>query len=555
MRNDGQCKKLDQKWGIVMVRRIIGTRVAFGVAIVLAFAACTPEPPVEVVAPAPEPAPVETPVAVVAEPAALTDGLVTFLVGDAFHQNGTPEWYPLDIGDPVPAQSTVRVDDNSYVDIQFGTFAAIRLEPRTTVTISQLSIKPGERRATIELVAGTVLNNVEQLTGTDRYRVRTASTVAGVRGTAFGVTATEDGRTVVGVRTGRVSVAPRVVSEIEDLADDIADDDELVGLVESIVRSFDEGVILIDEQQVVVEEPVAGEHEQQVAAVAEAVRTLVLEPAQLPEQRQAAREDVRRLGEQAIAARPTPAPIESVTQEVREQLQRIEDLRVLPDPPAPRARPDAPAREAHEAPVVESARLSVRVQPDTATVYADAVAIGGVRFSGVYPIGAVVTIEAYAEGFEPFIEEVTIGEPGLTELQVAMVALPEPEPVVEPVAAAAVPDAEPEPARYRVNVRTTPANAGILLDGRPVGRGSFAGEYEAGTRLSFDASLAGYEPAQRVVTVEERPVDVSIVLSRVQRAITVNATPAGAEILLGGRRVGTGTYTGSHAVGDSLRFE
>lgn len=91
-------------------------------------------------------------------------GLVTSLVGQASVRESGADCSLLQIGDDISTGVAVRVDSDSYVDIQLGTLGTVRLDGNTTV--------------------------------------------AGVRGTDFNVTAEPSGHTLVGVSSG--SVAPHV---------------------------------------------------------------------------------------------------------------------------------------------------------------------------------------------------------------------------------------------------------------------------------------------------------------------------------------------------------
>ena len=525
------------------------------------------EPPGEADHPA-EASVSEVPVGLVdeAQPAAIEEGIVTFVVGDAFMRDAPADWIPLDIGDPVPARSTVRVAQESYVDIQLGSLAAVRVEAGTTVTIDHLSLGSTDRRATVDVAVGSVLSRVDRLTGNDRYRVRSATTVAGVRGTDFGVTVTDEMRTLVGVQTGSVSVTPRWIDDLQTMTDG-ADDVDLVEAVTAVVRSLEREYVAASGEQAIVDEVVHDAVQDRVGLVAAAARTLVAAP---PAEQESALKELRRLSETVYETGQEAVRIDPLTPAVRERIRRVDDLQILPAPPV--SAPDATVSQ-REALEEMHAHVRVSVTPDDAALYAGDVSIGRSRFAGVYPVGMALLVEAYADGYEPYFEEIVLSDPGVRVVSIAMEALPDaeepeqPGPAVSSVAEEDPDDPElpdaPEPApveptpppEYTVLVQAEPPNAVISINGQQVGRGRYSGRYEPGTRLAVNVSLSDYDSQTQTVTVPERDVDLAFTLVRAQRTITIEVSPPEAEVRLAGMTVGVGRHAGAYQIGEQLEFE
>lgn len=501
-----------------------------------------------------------------AQPAAIEEGIVTFVVGDAFMRDAPADWIPLDIGDPVPARSTVRVAQESYVDIQLGSLAAVRVEAGTTVTIDHLSLESTDRRATIDVAVGTVLSRVDRLTGNDRYRVRSATTVAGVRGTDFGVTVTDEMRTLVGVQTGSVSVTPRWIDDLQTMTEG-ADNVDLVEAVTDVVRSLEREYVAASGEQAIVDEVVHDAVQDRVGLVAAAARILVAAP---PAEQESALNELRRLSEAVYETGQEAVRIDPLTPAVRERIRRVDDLQILPAPPV--SAPDATVSQ-REALEEMHAHVRVSVTPDDAALYAGDVFIGRSRFAGVYPVGTTLLLEAYADGYEPYFEEIVLSDSGIRVVSIAMAALPDaeesqqPGPAISSVeeedpddpelpGASAPAPVEPTPTpEYTVLIQTEPPNAVISINGRQVGRGRYSGRYEPGTRLAVNVSLSDYDSETQTVTVPERDVDLAFTLVRAQRTITIEVSPQEAEVRLAGMTVGVGRHTGAYQIGERLEFE
>jgi hypothetical protein len=128
-----------------------------------------------------------------------------------------------------------------------------------------------------------------------------------------------------------------------------------------------------------------------------------------------------------------------------------------------------------------------------------------------------------------------------------------------PAATPAAPRAaetRPAPATGRLVVRSTPANAAVVIDRVWSGRTPFTRDGIAFGRHTVRVVLEGYEPVNRQITISsENPTsELTFTLTRSARrpatpiagttgTLTVSSRPAGARVLVDGRQVGTTPLT------------
>ena len=321
-----------------MIRRLAGTNILAVLITALLLSGCAPggdetaspdaaRPPEtpETVEPAPEPSADASAEEPESAGDVVTQGLVTFLVGDAFLHEGSEEWTSLDIGDPILRESIVRVGPDSYLDIQLGTYATVRLESQTIVSFQELALQTGARRATLEVSTGSILNRVERLTGRDSYRVLTQTTIAGVRGTDFGVIVGEDGQTRVGVTTGSVTVVPRWTEALEDFASQV-DDPDVAGVVQDLAREYADQYTVQPGRQAVL--PATASVETPVA-----VETFIQQIRDSLTGQEASRgltpQEIRDLGTQTLREQDAVVRTGPQTPSVQAMMDRINGMRTL----------------------------------------------------------------------------------------------------------------------------------------------------------------------------------------------------------------------------------
>lgn len=145
-------------------------------------------------------------------------------------------WAPLEIGDSVEAQDTIRSGPDGSCEIVFGGTATLRVQPGTVLSLQSLALSEESSRIEAKLATGSILNKVHKLAGTDSYMINTDTTVCGVRGTDFFVSVDPEKGTTVAVKEGRVAVVPSspVVFQLLEAS---AESEAAAQAIESIVAS------------------------------------------------------------------------------------------------------------------------------------------------------------------------------------------------------------------------------------------------------------------------------------------------------------------------------
>jgi hypothetical protein len=145
-------------------------------------------------------------------------------------------WIPLEIGDSVEANDSIRTGPDGSCDIQFGGSATMRIQPATLYIVNTVALSAEANRIEGSLAIGTVLSKVNKLTGNDAYMIRTESSVAGVRGTDFVVSNDSVNGTTVAVKSGSVAVLP-VSPVVYKLLEASSTNPAAAAAVQSIVAS------------------------------------------------------------------------------------------------------------------------------------------------------------------------------------------------------------------------------------------------------------------------------------------------------------------------------
>ncbi len=139
--------------------------------------------------------------------------LITFLSGRVYiyrHNN----WTVAQIGDAVEAADFVRVFRDSYCEIQFGDRSVISLQENTLVKMSQVYNADTGTDIEMDIKLGTLLCNVNKLTGDSRFRIKSDTSAFGVRGTKFLIQKTKD-KTLLAVKEGTVAVTTPLIDSAE----------------------------------------------------------------------------------------------------------------------------------------------------------------------------------------------------------------------------------------------------------------------------------------------------------------------------------------------------
>ncbi len=121
---------------------------------------------------------------------------------------GKPVKAPADIGDQLFPDDMIKTAGDSYVVIDLdkstGMSGTLTIKPGSVVYL-RLSPDATKPRSTIELIAGQIGSKLSKISGSPTFQVSTESTVMGVRGTTFGVSAAVNGSILITCTEGMVT--------------------------------------------------------------------------------------------------------------------------------------------------------------------------------------------------------------------------------------------------------------------------------------------------------------------------------------------------------------
>lgn len=359
---------------------------------------------------------------VISEPAPAVDlpedfGLTAvYVMGQARLQRGTTSG-ELHVGTVLQQGDRIQVAEDGFVELQSPDGSLLQLDAGTEIELERLLRDTAVARTQLYMHQGETSARVSRQRSGDRFTVRTRSAAAGVRGTAFTVTAYPDGRSRVAVGSGRVAVLPAGL-DLESLYDQAGTDEEAAALVDSLL---DAGVQLADNQELALEQD---ETQQQLAR-----------------QYQDAAEEITR-----AATRPE-APLR---QEVALQLQQIRQAtgELLPgrelDTPSRQRLQRLEQAEPRSLVPAASVRISVATIPADARILIDGRTAGTGSMRGIFPAETPLSLRIERAGYQPvsFTPDTTRGGDYTVRLQAAAVQEAAPATPDEPPAAPAEPPAD-----------------------------------------------------------------------------------------------------------------
>jgi outer membrane protein assembly factor BamB len=396
------------------------------------------------------------------------EGLVTFLSGEAEILSGG-SWQFLEIGDLISKEDSIRVAEDSFCEIQFGDFAVLRIEEDTFVAIETIAEAGDASNITLNLRSGSLLCKVKRIGSNDAFTVLSPSMALGVRGTEFYIS-TSDGRDFrTAVREGRLQVFPAAMDQNTIAA--LPDESKAKVLMVNYILM--QSTILQPEEELTLTE-------REAAAVA-AGNTII-------EELLAAGEDAPEAEWEAVVTDlsevqgsiPDPLPI---TEESVQFLKKIDDIHEV----------DLTAEEG------ELVKVAVTSVPTQATVLVDERKEGITPYAGIYPADTEVNFELRKPGFITRRIPVSLEKRGDMILKVTLEEdedwiPPENQTAEEPVSV---------PGKVRVEVTITPASAVIRKDGKTVGTGKYADQFEPGERVTLRLSDPLYEEEEVEIQVGE----------------------------------------------------
>ncbi|MEE9406211.1 MAG: FecR family protein [Candidatus Aenigmarchaeota archaeon] len=124
-------------------------------------------------------------------------GVVEMKAGDT--------WETVATGQVLTQADTIRTAPDARASIIFFGSSIIRLDGGTEVTIKDLILDRANTKVTIEQASGRTWSKVLKLSGIEEYSVQTPTTVASVRGTAFGFYLGDDGMIYIKLLEGSLN--------------------------------------------------------------------------------------------------------------------------------------------------------------------------------------------------------------------------------------------------------------------------------------------------------------------------------------------------------------
>ena len=160
--------------------------------------------------------------------------VVTFLTGKATLVTDSAR-KDLHFGDIINDGIIIETDKDSTADLTFSDKSIIRIKPETKLSLVQMfETNQGGMSAKIKMERGTVIHSVAKLVKDGSYQVDSPTMVAGVRGTAFEVTVSDEA--TVFVADGKV----QVISKIGKKEEHVLEKDRGVTIKESNDHLFGE---------------------------------------------------------------------------------------------------------------------------------------------------------------------------------------------------------------------------------------------------------------------------------------------------------------------------
>ena len=459
------------------------------------------------------------------------EGIITFYSGIvSIFDDGS--WYEAEIGDFVSENNSIRVESDSYCEVQFGNTAVIKIQENSEINLSKVTLSPGEANVNMDLKLGNVLCKVQKLASDEAFRVKTQTAVCGVRGTEFSVTSQTGSETVLAVKEGAVTVLPKSF-DIDAMKEKVSGQgDDLIRIIEKLER---EAPVVQANQEIAIDENLVEktrESARQVEAIVEEIAR---------EEAPAAREEKTRKLETAVdeknkAVAQNVEPPRALSEKNAENLRQIDEMKLIAMT-AP-----APAAETQAAPPVPEIRLykvAVESLTEDTLIEANGRLVGKNRFSGIYEEGETISFNITRTGYQTYTFGFTVTESTARLYRVELKKLPEQE-------------APPK----KIAIKTFPGDADIIVNGDPAGKGIHESQYKIGTELSVTVSKTGYASKTVSFRVDEQTGEmIEISLEQTIKRIAFRVSPQDSSVFVNGKPAGTGSISHDFVMGDVASVE
>ena len=89
------------------------------------------------------------------------EGMITYYSGDVtVFEEG--EWYDIEIGDFVSEKNILKVESDSFCEVQFGSTAVVKIQENSEVDLARVSLEPGNAEVTLDMKLGNVICKVQK---------------------------------------------------------------------------------------------------------------------------------------------------------------------------------------------------------------------------------------------------------------------------------------------------------------------------------------------------------------------------------------------------------
>ena len=147
---------------------------------------------------------------------------VQTVIGDVTIKSGDTVSTPV-IGTMILENSIIKTGKLSIVDIKYKDSGVIRINENSNVNVARLFSTDKSDETILKMEEGKVFVTVSKLFKDSKMQVKTPTSVAGIRGTSFRVSAEKDGVSRVDVLAGKVKVNPvkdeKVIESIEKIVE------------------------------------------------------------------------------------------------------------------------------------------------------------------------------------------------------------------------------------------------------------------------------------------------------------------------------------------------
>gem|GEM_PF-6569009 len=406
-------------------------------------------------------------------------------------------WAAVDIGDILPAGSSIRTGKSASCVIKFASLGALRVAENTTAMVDSFKDANRPSSVLVDLDVGTVVCKVKKLSVKDSFEVKTNLAVCGVRGTQFMVEALPDGKTVnVAVAEGAVSILPHSFDTVDMRAKAAESDAAANAMLATAATLMNLSPVVAAGQEASLDVSAMSKVNDAYDKLKAAAEKSAADKA-AAEKAAAEKAAADKASSSKPAAGPTPA---QVSAEVKK-----EEARKL---------------------VVSDLERSVVSKLDDVPL-----APKKLSASARQKLDAVKSVELEA----PQSSVPGAGDVGTT-----------PPPQVQTAAPV------PPPTTRSVEVEADPSDARISLDGSYVSSGRYTASLQRNRSYSFTAAREGYGTVIRALAPGAGDERIRLALQPTEVSFTVRSDPPEAMLFVGGKLVGSTPCRAAGSFGQSL---